>query len=79
MNHPDLELRRETIEMTKQQAAWVKKKLGCNEVVVWSACKFLRSKKGVLFEYDLRHCPIPFLPITNTIFFAYFEFFVPGR
>jgi hypothetical protein len=47
MNHPDLELRRETIEMTKQQAAWVKKKLGCNEVVVWSACKFLRSKKGV--------------------------------
>eukprot|EP00594_Rhizosolenia_setigera_P005521 CAMPEP_0178950328 /NCGR_PEP_ID=MMETSP0789-20121207/6587_1 /TAXON_ID=3005 /ORGANISM="Rhizosolenia setigera, Strain CCMP 1694" /LENGTH=723 /DNA_ID=CAMNT_0020631033 /DNA_START=238 /DNA_END=2410 /DNA_ORIENTATION=+ len=36
MNHPDEELRREAIEMTKE-AAKVAKELGCNEVVVWSA------------------------------------------
>jgi len=36
MNHPDLEMRREAIEITKQaaEAAMV---LGCKEVVVWSA------------------------------------------
>jgi len=36
MNHPDENLRREAIEMTKK-AADVAKELGCNEVVVWSA------------------------------------------
>lgn len=38
MISPDAALRREAIELTKQ-AAEVAKKLGCNEVVVWSACK----------------------------------------
>lgn len=36
MNHPDINLRREAIEMTKK-AADVAKELGCNEVVIWSA------------------------------------------
>jgi sugar phosphate isomerase/epimerase len=36
MNHPDPQLRREAIEITKE-AAEVAKILGCNEVVVWSA------------------------------------------
>lgn len=36
MNHPDAQLRREAVEITKQ-AAKVAKILGCNEVVVWSA------------------------------------------
>jgi sugar phosphate isomerase/epimerase len=36
MNHPDLELRREAIELTKQ-AAKAAMDLGCDEVVVWSA------------------------------------------
>ena len=36
MNHPDVTLRREAIEMTKA-AAQVALDLGCNEVVVWSA------------------------------------------
>ncbi|KAL7487025.1 hypothetical protein ACHAW6_012623 [Cyclotella cf. meneghiniana] len=36
MNHPDPEMRREAIEMTKD-AARVARILGCNEVVVWSA------------------------------------------
>ena len=36
MNHPDEELRREAIKLTKE-AAEVAKELGCNEVVVWSA------------------------------------------
>jgi len=36
MNHPDPELRREAIELTKE-AAEIAKILGCNEVVVWSA------------------------------------------
>ena len=36
MNHPDLSLRREAIELTKN-AAVVARNLGCNEVVVWSA------------------------------------------
>lgn len=39
MNHPDEALRREAIEMTKE-AAQVAKDLGCDEVVIWSACKF---------------------------------------
>ena len=39
MIHPDPSLRREAIALTKQ-AAEVARKLGCNEVVVWSACKF---------------------------------------
>ncbi len=38
MIHPDPKLRREAIELTKQ-AADVARQLGCNEVVVWSACK----------------------------------------
>ena len=36
MNHPDHELRREAIEITKQ-AAEAARILGCDEVVVWSA------------------------------------------
>jgi len=36
MNHPDAEMRREAIEITKQ-AAEAARTLGCNEVVVWSA------------------------------------------
>lgn len=36
MNHPDAELRREAIDMTKE-AAQVARDLGCKEVVVWSA------------------------------------------
>jgi len=36
MNHPDAEMRREAIEITKQ-AAEAARILGCNEVVVWSA------------------------------------------
>jgi ribokinase len=36
MNHPDVALRREAIDLTKE-AAEVAKDLGCNEVVVWSA------------------------------------------
>lgn len=36
MNHPDPELRKEAIELTKQ-AAEVAIELGCDEVVVWSA------------------------------------------
>lgn len=36
MNHPDVQMRREAIEMTKN-AAKVARILGCNEVVVWSA------------------------------------------
>ncbi|KAL3772806.1 hypothetical protein ACHAWU_003820 [Discostella pseudostelligera] len=36
MNHPNAELRREAIEITKQ-AAEAARILGCNEVVVWSA------------------------------------------
>ena len=36
MNHPDLELRREAIELTKQ-AAQTAMDLGCSEVVIWSA------------------------------------------
>lgn len=36
MNHPDANMRREAIELTKQ-AAQVAIELGCNEVVVWSA------------------------------------------
>lgn len=39
MIHPDVELRREAIELTKK-AGEVARQLGCNEVVVWSACKF---------------------------------------
>jgi sugar/nucleoside kinase (ribokinase family) len=39
MNHPDEELRREAIELTKQ-AAGVARELGCDEVVIWSACKW---------------------------------------
>ena len=38
MIHPDPKLRREAIDLTKQ-AAEVARQLGCNEVVVWSACK----------------------------------------
>lgn len=36
MNHPDVKLRREAIDLTKE-AATVAIELGCNEVVVWSA------------------------------------------
>lgn len=36
MNHPDAEMRRESINLTKE-AARVALDLGCNEVVVWSA------------------------------------------
>ena len=36
MNHPDLALRREAIQLTKE-AAQVAVDLGCDEVVVWSA------------------------------------------
>jgi L-rhamnose isomerase len=36
MNHPDQQMRREAIEMTKD-AAKAARILGCNEVVVWSA------------------------------------------
>lgn len=36
MNHPDQELRREAIQLTKE-AAQAAMDLGCNEVVVWSA------------------------------------------
>ena len=36
MNHPDANLRREAIDLTKE-AAQTAKDLGCNEVVVWSA------------------------------------------
>jgi len=36
MNHPDEEMRREAIEITKSAAEYAKQ-LGCNEVVVWSA------------------------------------------
>ena len=36
MNHPDADMRREAIEITKQ-AAEAARTLGCNEVVVWSA------------------------------------------
>ena len=36
MNHPDPDLRREAIELTKE-AAQAALNLGCNEVVVWSA------------------------------------------
>ncbi|KAL9184529.1 hypothetical protein ACHAXT_012499 [Thalassiosira profunda] len=36
MNHPDPEMRREAIDITKQ-AAEAARILGCNEVVVWSA------------------------------------------
>jgi len=36
MNHPDPELRKEAIELTRE-AAEVATKLGCDEVVVWSA------------------------------------------
>ncbi len=39
MNHPDEELRREAVEMTKK-AALVARELGCNEVVIWSACEY---------------------------------------
>lgn len=38
MIHPDPKLRREAVELTKQ-AADVARQLGCDEVVVWSACK----------------------------------------
>lgn len=38
MNHPDGTMRREAIEMTKD-AARTARELGCNEVVIWSACK----------------------------------------
>jgi xylose isomerase len=36
MNHPNVSLRREAVELTKQ-AAVVARDLGCDEVVVWSA------------------------------------------
>ena len=36
MNHPDYELRREAIELTKE-AAEAANELGCDEVVIWSA------------------------------------------
>jgi len=36
MNHPDANLRREAIDLTKE-AAQTARDLGCNEVVVWSA------------------------------------------
>jgi sugar/nucleoside kinase (ribokinase family)/sugar phosphate isomerase/epimerase len=36
MNHPDYELRREAIELTKK-AAEAANELGCDEVVIWSA------------------------------------------
>ena len=36
MNHPNADMRREAIEITKQ-AAESARILGCNEVVVWSA------------------------------------------
>jgi len=36
MNHPDYELRREAIKLTKE-AAEAANELGCNEVVIWSA------------------------------------------
>jgi len=36
MNNPDLELRRQAIQLTKE-AARLAKELGCDEVVVWSA------------------------------------------
>lgn len=36
MNHPDIELRREAIQITKD-AAKMALELGCNEVVIWSA------------------------------------------
>jgi ribokinase len=39
MNHPDEALRREAIQLTKE-AAVVAKELGCDEVVIWSACKY---------------------------------------
>ena len=42
MIHPDEKLRREAIDLTKQ-AADVARKLGCNEVVVWSACTLKNS------------------------------------
>lgn len=38
MNHPDKEMRREAIKIT-MEAAEVARELGCNEVVIWSACK----------------------------------------
>ena len=46
MNHPDEALRREAIEMTKE-AAQVAKDLGCDEVVIWSACKFWESSEDL--------------------------------
>jgi hypothetical protein len=42
MNHPDESMRREAIELTKE-AARVARVLGCNEVVVWSACKYMKN------------------------------------
>lgn len=42
MNHPDEAMRREAIELTKA-AARTARELGCNEVVVWSACKYTRG------------------------------------
>ncbi len=38
MNHPDEEMRNEAIKIT-MEAAEVARELGCNEVVIWSACK----------------------------------------
>ena len=42
MIHPDESLRREAIDLTKE-AAKVAMQLGCNEVVVWSACEFIST------------------------------------
>jgi len=50
MNHPDEELRKEAIEMTKE-AAKVARALGCNEVVVWSACKLKRLFEVSVYLY----------------------------
>jgi xylose isomerase len=50
MNHPDEVLRREAIEMTKE-AAQVAKDLGCDEVVIWSACKLKGSSDIVYYLF----------------------------
>ena len=54
MNHPDPLLRREAIELTKE-AAKAALELGCNEVVVWSACKSLQFL--ILFFSFIKRMP----------------------